>query len=173
MTIHLNQERKPHRIGHLWQGKSRAQDISSSSSLSLPGSHAALDLGPGSRLDLTFFSRRAINAIFYSNENSPPTPSTAFIIKHIFVQSSSTHCSSLDIHRYCLHATKNLAMWRRKLIKQQTPNISSTRDLVDKSLPCSSPPPPWTTGKNPSQLTAHFVMYMVASPLCCVNMQKC
>ena len=118
------------------------------------------------------FSRPATNAIFYSDENSPPTPSTAYIIKRNFLQSSSTHCSSLDIHWYCQHGTQNLAMWRRKFIKQQPPNISSTRDLVNKSLPCSSPPPPRTTGKNPSQLTAHFVMYMITSPLCCVYVRE-
>ena len=50
---HKSRKETPQK-GHLWQGKSRAQDISSSSSLSLPGSHAALDLGPGSGLDLTF-----------------------------------------------------------------------------------------------------------------------
>ena len=92
--------------------------------------------------------------------------------KRNFLQSSSTHCSSLDIHWYCQHGTQNLAMWRRKFIKQQPPNISSTRDLVNKSLPCSSPPPPRTTRKNPSQQTAHIVMYMITSPLCYVYVRE-
>ena len=149
MRIHLYQERKP-----------------------APFSTASLFLTLVCFQRWSNFSRRALNAIFYTNENSPPTPFTAYIVKRIFVQSLSTHCSSLDIHRYYLHETQKLAMWRRKLIKQQTPNISSTRDLVDKSLPCSSPPPPQTTGKNPSQRTAHFVKYMIASPLYCVYMRE-
>ena len=92
-------------------------------------------------------------------KNSPPTPSTANITKCNFLQPSSTHCSSLDIHWYCLHGTQNLAMWRRKLIKQQSPNISSARDLVDKNLPCSSPLPRRGSRERLHRNgTAHFIM---------------
>ena len=76
------------------------------------------------------------------------------------------------MHDKCLHGNQNLAMWRRELIKQQQPTISSTRDLVDKSLPCFLPSPPRTTGKTPQPRTAHFVIYIVTSPLCCVYVRE-